>query len=736
MTGRKFVATSLKHVWAGAVIVATMLVVGGCALPGTEPPAPPSTPTPAASPAVTRLPPATFTAVASKEVGPAATRVAAPAARAVATPSPVTSPEAAQLSRAPTPAIPGWVAARATRGAGAVATARVEAAVTVEVTVEVHRLTPCATGVDPMRAYASAAPLYTHVSDVAASGRRWTADGSRILIAHNAEVWAVMSDGSRLWRISEARGRAKIEGVPPPTSIGWMTSFDVTSDGKHVVYTTCWYPPAGASTSLAQLDVYDFNYELAVVGLDGQDPRRLTRHRAFDNYPAWSPDGTRIAFVSDQHLTEAEKRRSRWPPPGLFTMAADGRDIRRIATDLTVAWQPPAWSPDGRSLAVAAAIRYVGSRTMAEGFWAFGAGDHALYVVPADGAGFVRLSEAVSGGAWSPDGTRLAFAKPEGAEVALYTIAADGSDAQRVTTIPRLRTSHGTHATRGWIHTIAWSPDGSKLLYACGDRQFCVVTLDGQPVNERCLGGAEGPVCYRYGKDVGTSWVGDRAVWSSDGARIAVTLRPKDRAYNRIVLYSAAPDGSDRRTLAWGGVGLVAAQAKDEGLATSRAACTAGFVVPAPDANPGLVRDCETLLAARAELFGRLLVNWGSGSPLARWEGVTVAGAPPRVTGLELRDRYLGFSLSETRGGMSIGSPGHGGTIPPTLGALERLQHLDLSGNTLTGPIPPELENLTHLKELRLHNYGHLTGCIPAGLRPVPDNDLAELGLPDCEAGA
>ena len=35
MTGRKFVATSLKHVWAGAVIVATMLVVGGCALPGT-----------------------------------------------------------------------------------------------------------------------------------------------------------------------------------------------------------------------------------------------------------------------------------------------------------------------------------------------------------------------------------------------------------------------------------------------------------------------------------------------------------------------------------------------------------------------------------------------------------------------------------------------------------------------------------------------------------------------------
>ena len=726
MIGLKSVATSVKHAWAGAVLVATVLVVAGCELLGAERPAPPAT--------ATSLPPATFTAAAAT-----APRPSILAARPVATPAPVASPEGPRLSRAATPVIPGWVAARATRGAGAVATVRAWATVevTVAVTVEVHRLTPCATGVDPMRAYASAAPLYTHVSDVAASARRWTADGSRILIAHNAEVWAVMSDGSRLWRISEARGRAKIEGDPPPTSIGWMTSFDVTSDGKHVVYTTCWYPPAGARASLAQLDVYDFDYELAVVGLDGQGPRRLTRHRAFDNYPAWSPDGTRIAFVSDQHLTEAEKRRSRWPPPGLFTMAADGRDVRRIATDLTVAWQPPAWSPDGRSLAVAAAIRYVGSRTMAEGFWEFGAEDHALYVVPADGAGFVRLSEAVSGGAWSPDGTRLAFAKPEGAVVALYTIAADGSDAQRVTTIPRLRTLHGTHATRGWIHTLAWSPDGSKLLYVCGVRQFCVVTLDGQPVSEPCPGWTEGPVCYTRDREVvGTALVGDRAVWSPDGARIAVTLRPKDRVYNGIVLYSAAPDGSDRQTLAWGGVGLVAAQAKDEGLATSHAACTGGFVVPAPEANPGLVRDCETLLAARQALFGRLLVNWGSGSPLARWEGVTVAGAPPRVTGLDLRGRRLGFSLLPAQGGLALGSPGHGGTIPAALGALDHLQRLDLSGNALAGPIPAELGQLTNLQQLYLAG-NELTGCIPVGLKRVPDHDLATLyHLPDCEAGS
>ena len=580
----------------------------------------------------------------------------------------------------------------------------VEKVIVVEVPVTVHRhvSTRCTGGPAAwiMERYASN------------DGVRWTADGSHLLLTYNAEVWAVTADGSRLWRLVQAwRELVPGDGYP----IGWMTSFDVTRDGKQVIYASCAFLPDVPRARLAQLDQYDFDYELAVVGLDGKAPWRLTRHLEFDNYPAWSPDGARVAFVSDRHMTEAEKRRGNWPPPSLYTMTADGTDIRRLATDLGVALQPPAWSPDGRTIAVAARL--------------VPKADHALYVVQADGSGFVRLADAVSGGSWSPDGTRLAFAQPFGAEIELYTIAADGSDAQRVTTIFGWQRGSGVpDARQAWIPTLAWSPDGSKLLYSCGYRQFCVVTLDGEPV---------GATVTLRGQPVGESpLLGSQAAWSPDGARIAVTSLPKPRIYNGIILYTAAPDGSDRQTLAWRGVGLVAAQARAEDLAASQAACTAGYVVPAPDINPGLVRDCETLLAAREALFGRLLVNWGSDSPLARWEGVTVAGAPPRVTGLDLRDKNLGFSLSQTHGGLSLGSPGHGGTIPVELAALERLQHLDLSHNTLNGPIPAELENLTHLKALRLHNHWHLTGCIPMGLKRVPDNDLAELGLPDCEAGS
>ena len=56
---------------------------------------------------------------------------------------------------------------------------------------------------------------------------------------------------------------------------------------------------------------------------------------------------------------------------------------------------------------------------------------------------------------------------------------------------------------------------------------------------------------------------------------------------------------------------------------------------------------------------------------------------------------------------------------------------LHLVDNRLSGDIPPELGNLSYLQSISLRD-NNLTGCIPAGLQDVPDNDFADAGLPIC----
>ena len=72
------------------------------------------------------------------------------------------------------------------------------------------------------------------------------------------------------------------------------------------------------------------------------------------------------------------------------------------------------------------------------------------------------------------------------------------------------------------------------------------------------------------------------------------------------------------------------------------------------------------------------------------------------------------------------------GSIPAELGNLTNLTRLELANNMLSGGIPTGLSNLTKLTVLRLVGTNQFTGCIPAGLSDVADNDLADSGLPSC----
>ena len=213
--------------------------------------------------------------------------------------------------------------------------------------------------------------------------------------------------------------------------------------------------------------------------------------------------------------------------------------------------------------------------------------------------------------------------------------------------------------------------------------------------------------------------------------------------------------------------------------------CSNGIAVPDPSDNPGLVSDCEALLAGRDTLAGTASLNWSADVAMEDWDGVILSDSPVRVTVLDFEPDFdsegkaLTGQIPPELGrltyleGIYLGNPNtvcsagecrevdereHSrltGPIPAELGDLSNLEQLWLDENQLTGGIPPELGNLANLEELLLSDNNlsgeipaelgdlsnleqlwlsgnQLTGCIPSDLGDVQDNDLDELGLPFC----
>ncbi len=210
-----------------------------------------------------------------------------------------------------------------------------------------------------------------------------------------------------------------------------------------------------------------------------------------------------------------------------------------------------------------------------------------------------------------------------------------------------------------------------------------------------------GAATYQWQRDVGGVWTSVGAAAASYGARALTAMTGTWRVQARYA--SGALAHSAPVTLTW--------------PAPATPVCTNGVTVPNPTTNPGLVQDCQALLAVRDALAGPGRLSWDGTRALSAWTGVTVGGTPQRVTGLRL------------------GAQGLAGPVPAALGRLTQLTALDLRGNALTGDVPDALGTLTRLTELHL-GATRLTGCLPATLAAVATTDAAAQGLAACQAGS
>lgn len=235
---------------------------------------------------------------------------------------------------------------------------------------------------------------------------------------------------------------------------GHWQIFTVATDGEQATPLTdlptnqlhpAWSPDGTKIAFDAQSG--DGAMQIRVMDADGSNLQTLTEGSAWNYLPAWSPDGDRLAFVSNRDGNDE-----------IYVMNTDGSGQERLTTDVDEDLSP-SWSPDGTQIAF---------QSDRDGF-------NQIYVMNADGSGVTRLigTEGFDP-AWSPDGARIAFASTTDGNPEVYSISLDGSSLTRLTHDP----SHDWNP--------AWSPDDTRIAFESdrdGDVGIYVVNTDGTGVH-------------------------------------------------------------------------------------------------------------------------------------------------------------------------------------------------------------------------------------------------------------
>ena len=307
----------------------------------------------------------------------------------------------------------------------------------------------------------------------------------------------------------------------------------------------------------------EYRQSIWLARTDGSEPPRRFTTGKNDAQPRWSPDGTKLAFVSKRSDDEKAHRQ-------LYVMPAGGGEPECL-TDLKEDVGEPVWSPDGNRIVFSARVpddaydeedekkraprRFTRLQFKLDSVGWTGDRRRHLYVVPADGSS--EAKQITDGDfedsrpTWTPDGKSIAFSSARGEhwDIELvgdvYVVPAEGGEPKRLT--PGDSNHYGpSYSPDGTLLAVKWDPGGFDF-----PRHTQIAVIDpGTGEDRRILTASLDRTCDPYPEIREPIWDGDSIIFAiEDGGNVH--------------LYRVAAAGGEPELLAGGDIVLSGYDARD-----------------------------------------------------------------------------------------------------------------------------------------------------------------------------